>query len=87
MWAPYIGLRNLNKPVELMLFNGTEHITTNPAVRLGSQGGSIDWFRFWLQDYEDPNPAKAEQYKRWHGLKKMQAENERKSANAQDRPN
>jgi dipeptidyl aminopeptidase/acylaminoacyl peptidase len=79
MWAPYIGLRNLNKPVELMLFNGTEHIATNPAVRMGSQGGSVDWFRFWLQDYEDPDPAKAEQYERWRELKKLQAEHDKKA--------
>jgi dipeptidyl aminopeptidase/acylaminoacyl peptidase len=80
MWAPYIGLRNLNKPVELMGFNGSEHIATNPGVRMASQGGSVDWFRFWLQGYEDPDPAKAEQYKRWRELKKMQAENDKKSA-------
>jgi len=43
-----------------------------------SQGGSVDWFRFWLQDYEDPDPAKKEQYERWRGLKKMQEENEAK---------
>jgi len=40
----------------------------------------VDWFRFWLQDYEDPDPAKAEQYKRWHDLKKMQSENEHASS-------
>jgi hypothetical protein len=37
-----------------------------------SQGGSVDWFRFWLQDYEDPDPAKAEQYQRWRELRKLQ---------------
>ena len=47
---------------------------------MASQGGSVDWFRFWLQDYEDPDPAKAEQYKRWRDLKKMQSENEHASS-------
>jgi hypothetical protein len=38
------------------------------------QSNHKDWFRFWLQGYEDPDPAKAEQYKRWRELKKMQDE-------------
>jgi hypothetical protein len=28
----------------------------------------VDWFRFWLKNEEDPDPAKAEQYKRWREL-------------------
>jgi hypothetical protein len=55
--------------------NTDEHVLTNPAVRMASQGGSVDWFRFWLQNYEDPDPAKAEQYARWRGLRKLQKEN------------
>ena len=72
MWEPYAGLHHLNKPVELMMLNTREHVLTNPAVRMASQGGSVDWFRFWLQDYEDPDPSKAEQYARWHELRKLQ---------------
>jgi dipeptidyl aminopeptidase/acylaminoacyl peptidase len=78
MWEPYAGLRLLHKPVELMMLNTdlTQHILTNPAVRMASQGGSVDWFRFWLQDYEDPDPAKAEQYARWRVLRSLQSESE-----------
>jgi dipeptidyl aminopeptidase/acylaminoacyl peptidase len=74
MWEPYAGLRLLNKPAELVMLNvkPTQHILTNPAVRMASQGGSVDWFRFWLQDYEDPDPSKADQYKRWRELRKLQ---------------
>lgn len=72
MWEPYAGLRYLHKPVELIMLNTYDHPSLNPAVRMASQGGSVDWFRFWLQDYEDPDPAKAEQYKRWRELRKMQ---------------
>jgi dipeptidyl aminopeptidase/acylaminoacyl peptidase len=68
MWGPYAALRLLNKPTELVLLNTDEHVLTNPAVRLASQGGSVDWFRFWLQGDEDPDPAKAEQYRRWEKL-------------------
>jgi dipeptidyl aminopeptidase/acylaminoacyl peptidase len=74
MWGPYAGLRYLKKPVDLIVLNTDEHVLTNPSVRLASQGGSVDWFRFWLQDHEDPNPAKAEQYARWHELRKLQQE-------------
>jgi len=80
MWEPYAGLHYLHKPVDLILLNTDEHVLTNPTVRMASQGGSVDWFRFWLQDYEDPDPAKADQYKRWRELRQMQAENEKKSA-------
>jgi len=79
MWQPYAALHYLHKPVDLMMLNTREHVLTNPAIRLASQGGSVDWFRFWLQDYEDPDPAKAEQYKRWRDLREMQVENEKKS--------
>jgi len=42
-----------------------------------SQQGAVDWLSFWLKGEEDPDPAKAEQYKRWHELRKLQKENER----------
>jgi hypothetical protein len=72
MWEPYAGLRHLHKPVDLIMLNTDEHVLTNPAVRMASQGGSVDWFRFWLQGYEDPDPAKAGQYARWRELRKLQ---------------
>jgi dipeptidyl aminopeptidase/acylaminoacyl peptidase len=72
MWQPYAGLRYLHKPVELIMLKTDEHVLTNPAARMASQGGSVDWFRFWLKDEEDVDPAKAEQYARWRGLRKLQ---------------
>ena len=80
MWPPYAGLRYLQKPVDFVILNTHEHVLTNPAVRMASQGGAVDWFRFWLQDYEDPDPAKVEQYKRWRELRRLQQENENKLA-------
>jgi dipeptidyl aminopeptidase/acylaminoacyl peptidase len=85
MWQPYGGLRYLHKPVDLIMLNTDEHVLTNPAVRLASQGGSVDWFRFWLQDYEDPDPAKKDQYERWRGLKEMQEENDAKGEAAMEK--
>lgn len=77
MWEPYAGLRFLKKPVDLVVLNprSYEHVLTNPTVRLASQQGSVDWFRFWLQDYEDPAPAKADQYQRWRALRTLQQAN------------
>jgi len=71
MWEAYAALWFQKKPVDLLVLNLDEHILTNPASRLASQGGSVDWFRFWLQDYEDPDPGKTQQYRRWEELRKM----------------
>jgi dipeptidyl aminopeptidase/acylaminoacyl peptidase len=76
MWEPYAAMRYLHKPVDLILLNNNEHVLSNPAARLASQGGSVDWFRFWLQDYEDPDLAKTEQYTRWRKLREMQKADE-----------
>src|SRR5579872_375189 len=83
MWEPYATLRYLNKPVDLVIINTNEHILSNPAARLISQGKTVDWFRFWLQDYEDPNPAKYGQYKRWEALKVQQEAQEREQISSQ----
>ena len=78
MWEPFAMLRYLNKPTDLVLLpqEGT-HVLTNPGQRLASQGGTVDWFRFWLKGEEDSDIAKAEQYKRWRELRKMQERNEK----------
>jgi dipeptidyl aminopeptidase/acylaminoacyl peptidase len=75
MWEPYAALRILNKSVDLIVLKESTHVLTNPAARMVSQGSTVDWFRFWLQDEEDPSPAKAEQYIRWRDLRKLQEEN------------
>jgi dipeptidyl aminopeptidase/acylaminoacyl peptidase len=72
MWEPYAAMRYLHKPVDLILLANDQHVLSNPAARMISQGGSVDWFRFWLKDEEDSDPAKAEQYKRWRELRKLQ---------------
>ena len=72
MWEPYAGLRYLKKPVDLVMLNTNEHVLTNPAVRMASQGSSVDWFRFWLKGEEDPDAGKADQYIRWRELRTLQ---------------
>ena len=76
MWEPYAALRILNKPVDFIMLRQGTHVLTNPSERMVSQGGTVDWFRFWLHDYEDPDPAKSEQYTRWRELRKLQVRNE-----------
>jgi hypothetical protein len=69
MWEPYAAMRYLHKPVDLILLNNHEHVLSNPSARLVSQGGAVDWMRFWLQDYKDPAAGKADQYRRWEALR------------------
>jgi dipeptidyl aminopeptidase/acylaminoacyl peptidase len=78
MWEPYAALRYLGKPVDLIVLGDGTHILTNPGDRMASQGGTVDWFRFWLTGQEDADPAKKEQYARWRELRKLQEENEKK---------
>jgi dipeptidyl aminopeptidase/acylaminoacyl peptidase len=87
MWEPYAALRYLHKPVDLLVLNSEEHVFTNPAERLISQGNTVDWFRFWLKGEEDTDPAKAEQYARWRDLRKLQEETESKTAKGQEKAN
>jgi hypothetical protein len=68
----YASLWKQGKPVDLIYFPNGQHILQKPLERMASQQGNVDWFRFWLQEYEDPDPAKAEQYARWHELRKLQ---------------
>ncbi|MDB5581679.1 MAG: putative prolyl oligopeptidase family protein [Bradyrhizobium sp.] len=70
MWEPYAILRLLKKPVEFISLNRGTHPLSNPSQRYISQQGSVEWFRFWLQDYEDPDPAKQDQYKRWREMRR-----------------
>ena len=68
-WELYAGLRIQHKPVDMIYFPYGTHIHQRPLERLESQQGNVDWMRFWLQDYEDPDPAKRPQYQRWQQLK------------------
>ena len=75
-WEWFAGLSRLGKPVELIEIPYGEHVLVKPWERIVSQQGTVDWFSFWLQGYEDPNPGKSEQYVRWRKLRKLQQQNE-----------
>lgn len=69
----WTSLKELHKPVEMFVYDNELHEKTEPKHRYEIYERNVDWFRFWLQDYEDPNPAKASQYNRWDLLRKLQS--------------
>ena len=71
-WHWFSGLTTLGKPVEMMYIPQGMHMLEKPWDRMISQQGNLDWFRFWLKGEEDPDPSKAEQYKRWRELRRLQ---------------
>lgn len=68
-WELYGSLYLQHKRVDLIYFPTGTHILQKPLERLESQQGSIDWMRFWLQGYEDPDSSKRTQYERWRRLR------------------
>lgn len=59
---------------DLYVFPDEPHQKFQPRHKLAAYERNIDWFRFWLQGYEDPDPAKREEYKRWRVMKAAGAE-------------
>ncbi|EIZ78131.1 acylaminoacyl-peptidase [Novosphingobium sp. Rr 2-17] len=68
---PAIGaLTEAGKPLDVFVFPDEYHNKWQPAHRLAIYERDIEWFNFWLRGYEDPSPAKHEQYARWQGLRR-----------------
>jgi dipeptidyl aminopeptidase/acylaminoacyl peptidase len=59
---------------DLYVFPNEPHQKFQPRHKLAAYERNIDWFRFWLQGYEDPHPAKREEYERWRVMKAAAAE-------------
>lgn len=62
-------LARAGKPVELWAFPDETHLKYQPRHKAAVYARNLDWFRFWLQDYVNPDPAKAGQYRRWLAMK------------------
>lgn len=58
-------LKSAGQPVEMYVFAGEHHRKWQPAHRAAAYERNLDWFGFWLQGQEDPDPAKKAQYVRW----------------------
>ena len=63
------ALQANRKPFDLIFLNGTGHVVPGAAQRKRAMDLNVDWMNFWIQGKEDPDPAKAEQYKRWRGIR------------------
>jgi hypothetical protein len=62
---------------DLYVFPNEPHMKFQPKHKLAAYERNVDWFRFWLQDYEDPDPAKSDQYAYWRSMKASMDQGER----------
>ena len=62
-------LRKAGAQVEWWDYPDETHEKLSSADLWLTQQRNYDWFRFWLQDYEDPNPDKSEEYVRWRAMR------------------
>lgn len=69
----FTALREAGKPVEIFVFPDEYHIKWQPKHRLTIYERNIDWFNYWLRGIEDPDSAKADQYRRWRALRVLHA--------------
>jgi len=55
--------------------HGPAEVTdVQPAQRFLSQQMTVDWFGFWLKGFEEPDPEKTAQYRRWRELRRLRDE-------------
>jgi dipeptidyl aminopeptidase/acylaminoacyl peptidase len=71
---------------DVYVFPNEPHQKFQPRHKLAVYGRNLDWFRFWLQGYEDPDPAKRAQYAHWREMKKALSSRSSQSAGKADRP-
>jgi dipeptidyl aminopeptidase/acylaminoacyl peptidase len=66
----YAALRREKVPLELYVYPEEDHqIVAYPSHRAIIYERNVDWFRFWLQGFEDAAAAKSEQYARWRKMR------------------
>lgn len=58
-----------HKPMETYIYAGEYHVKFQPEHLSAIQHRNVDWLRFWLQGYVDPDPVKADQYSRWQRMR------------------
>ena len=67
----YNSLKELNKPVEMIVYADEVHVKNQPKHRYEIYERNLDWFTFWLQGKENNDPDKRRQYERWRALKEL----------------
>ena len=76
-WEWFTLLSRMNKPADMVVLEDGSHQLTKPWDRMVAQEGNEEWFRFWLQGEENPNPEKSGQYQRWEKLCELQISEKR----------
>lgn len=59
---------------DVYVFPNEPHQKFQPRHKLAVYGRNLDWFRFWLLDAEDSDPAKSGQYARWQKMRQSLSE-------------
>lgn len=59
----------LDQRADMYVFPNEPHQKFQPRHKLAAYERNLDWFRFWLQGYQDPSLGKREQYKHWRALR------------------
>jgi dipeptidyl aminopeptidase/acylaminoacyl peptidase len=54
---------------DMYVFPNEPHLKFQPRHKLAVYTRNLDWFRFWLQGYEDPDPGKRGQYAHWREMR------------------
>ena len=67
----YNSLKELNKPIEMIVYADELHLKNQPRHRYEIYQRNLDWFSFWLQDKEDSDPDKRGQYERWRSMREL----------------
>lgn len=62
------------------VFPNEPHIKFQPKHKLSVYERNLDWFRFWLQGYQDADPEKVEQYRIWSAMRRPVAQEQPASA-------
>lgn len=57
------------KQADMYVFPEEAHIKFQPKHKLAVYERNVDWFRFWLQGYQDSSPGKADRYKTWTDMR------------------
>jgi hypothetical protein len=54
---------------EMYVYPNEPHLKFQPRHKLSVYERNLDWFRYWLQDADDGDPRKSDQYVRWGTMK------------------
>ena len=57
---------------DMYVFPDETHIKFQPKHKLAVYERNVDWFRFWLQGYQDPDLGKQAQYAHWREMRDQQ---------------